>query len=159
MCKQIQQRDAEATTEEMDEIVLLRKFKGKHRPMIFECTVQALDLYNDPTRSQRYILIIDLERRPHSNQPAIAFRMVDARVVAFEDMESAQRNEMRIQMHQAEGALMGSGDGTIGVMFTMLRVNTGAATIAGAGFTKDVLVPSRDWKGLLRTCMNNGVVV
>ena len=95
----------------------LRDFTSKHRPTINETAVRALNVFEDPSRAERDLLMIKLRPRLYSTRTQTAFCVTAANVVPIDAFPMAE--DMRGQLKQIKDDKQ---VGTLGALLVVLEV-------------------------------------
>ncbi|KAI0076494.1 hypothetical protein K474DRAFT_1662850 [Panus rudis PR-1116 ss-1] len=138
----------------------LRAFTSKHRPIVAESAIRALELYRDVNRAKTHVLMIFLRSRPGSRRAETSFYVTGADVVPISTFPPDQRKEMEGQLKQAHDMNVRSGQGMIGALFAiLLSLDSGVSNVAPVGFDRSVetMLPE-DWKERMMLMMNEGIV-
>ncbi|KDQ07503.1 hypothetical protein BOTBODRAFT_149196 [Botryobasidium botryosum FD-172 SS1] len=155
-------RSTQQITQEMHmpDVKTLYSFAQKHRANLANCSIVALDLFIDPTRCMRFVLLVELYPRPESRRIETSFYVTEAKVVPLEEF-GAQADELRKQLALANEEQKKSG--ALGTLFVLLRANlpTGQVTnVTGVGFGEHSLQGLRrglPWKEKLKKMLNEGI--
>jgi hypothetical protein len=94
----LNQRVHSLPDEHIDASKTLRDFTSKHRPTINETAVRALNVFEDPSRAGRDLLMLRLRPRLDSTRTQTAFCVTAANVVPVDAFPMAE--DMRGQLKQ-----------------------------------------------------------
>ncbi|KAJ7259144.1 hypothetical protein B0H12DRAFT_1182297 [Mycena haematopus] len=144
----------------LDTLKTMRAFTAKHRPTIAEAGVRALEVFADPSRAERDLLLILLRPRLDSPRVETTFWVTTARVLPISTFPQAE--EIRGQLKLASDA--NKRTGMAGALFVMLMETDGfVRNVAPVGFpaaSPDMLEPlSTTWEEWLAKRLNEGLVV
>ncbi|KAJ3485115.1 hypothetical protein NLI96_g5170 [Meripilus lineatus] len=136
----------------------LQKFTSKHRPVLADAAVRALDLSLDIERSLQFVLAVFLRRRQDSQRSETSFFATGAEVLPFEAFPSPRCEEFKDQIRKVDEGHKKSGmDGGLFVVLMCLEEST--MNVAPVGFSRDALYPpGTPWKEFLFSHLNEGVV-
>ncbi|KAI0076487.1 hypothetical protein K474DRAFT_1662839 [Panus rudis PR-1116 ss-1] len=150
------------------ENALLRAFTGKHRPVIADSAIRALDIQKEPSRAKTHFLLIRLRKRSGRLRTETAYFVMDAEVVPYAAVPEPKRTEMQRQLKLAFENQKRAVPDTVGTVFAMLVcvdpiTNVGVSNVAPISFQPDVetleqIIPG-EWKQTLVMMLNEGVVL
>ncbi|KAJ3485122.1 hypothetical protein NLI96_g5168 [Meripilus lineatus] len=134
----------------------LQRFTGRHRPVLADSAVRALNLSVDINRSLDFVLAIFLRRRD-SQKPETSYFATGADVLPLEAFPPEQCTEMKAMVRKVdEDHKKGGMDG--GLLVLLMCLDDGVINIAPAGFSREHFYPpGTPWKELLMAHLNEGV--
>ncbi|KZT65995.1 hypothetical protein DAEQUDRAFT_730758 [Daedalea quercina L-15889] len=139
----------------------LRNFCQKHRPVLSDSVIRALDLCVDPSRAETDLLTIVVCPRPGSTRPETDFYATAASVTPLDDFEPAKQDEMQSQLKYASELC--KREGGMGAVFVVVCcVDPIIMNVIPVGFSQECLddiQPGEPWKERLFSRMNEGIVV
>ncbi|KAJ7923714.1 hypothetical protein B0H13DRAFT_1602357, partial [Mycena leptocephala] len=138
----------------------LRDFTSKHRPTINETAVRALNVFEDPSRAERDLLMIRLRPRLDSTRTQTAFCVTATNVVPIDAFPMAE--DMRGQLKQMKED--SKRVGTLGALLVVLEVtDTKSINVVPVPIPKgpplSLRQPEIPWEDMLKIMLNNGLVV
>ncbi|KAJ3485123.1 hypothetical protein NLI96_g5169 [Meripilus lineatus] len=136
----------------------IQKFTSKHRPVLAESAVRALELSIDIERPLRYVLAVFLRKREDSQRAETSYFVTGADVLPYEAFPSARCEEMKDQIRKVTKEYKKSGmDGALFVV--LMCPEEGTMNIAPVGFSRNTFFPpGTPWKEFLFAHLNEGVV-
>ncbi|KAJ3485116.1 hypothetical protein NLI96_g5173 [Meripilus lineatus] len=136
----------------------LQKFTSKHRPVLADAAIRALELSLDIERSLHFVLAVFLRRRPDSQRPETSYFATGAGVIPFELIPAGRCEELKEQVRKLDEEHKKTGmDGGLFVVLMCWEERT--MNIAPVGFSRDCFhPPGTPWKELLFAFLNEGVV-
>ncbi|KAJ7731241.1 hypothetical protein B0H16DRAFT_1427548 [Mycena metata] len=149
----------------MDALKALRTFTSKHRPTIAEGGLRALNVFADPARAERDILLIAVRPRADSIRPETAYFVTMLSVIPIESFATNKSHEMEMRGQLKQASDDQKRRGFAGAIFVVLFDTDGVmSNIAAVGFEKNVpggLPPliGATWEEWVTKRLNEGIVV
>ncbi|KAH9843920.1 uncharacterized protein C8Q71DRAFT_19447 [Rhodofomes roseus] len=160
-CKINQRVHSQVGVDAVEHYKSLRSFCQKHRPILSDSVIRALDLRADPSRAGRDLLTIAVRPRPGSTRAETNYFVAAAEVTSLSDFEPEKQEEMQSQLKYA--ADLCKREGGMGAVFVMVCcIDPPIMNVIPVGFSQDCLDdtrPGEPWKEQLFNRMNEGIVV
>ncbi|KAF8175907.1 hypothetical protein K438DRAFT_1847259 [Mycena galopus ATCC 62051] len=158
-CLLNQRAKSDLPVEHVDTLKMLRGFTSKHRPSIAQASVMALDVFADPARAERDLLMIRLRPRPDSSRLETSFVVTSINIVPIDTFPTAQ--ELYTQLKQASDD--NKRTGMAGAIFVLLMdIESKAANVTAVGFPRKMegvppsLGSSTCWEDWLTARLDSG---